>query len=145
MVVYLFPSSVHPRIIANQKNRLKRVKKEIDFVITDSSTTKEDIIKFLQIPQDKINIVLLAASEQFTPSEENKINSVLEKYKIKKPYILSVATQEPRKNIQKLLDVFELIHKKRPELQLVLAGRYGRGPGLHINDNARLEDKSVTL
>ena len=139
MVVYLFPSSVHPRIIANQKNRLKRVKKEIDFVITDSSTTKEDIIKFLQIPQDKINIVLLAASEQFTPSEENKINSVLEKYKIKKPYILSVATQEPRKNIQKLLDVFELISQnpkyKHEKAQLVLVGKFGWGEGLRSAEN----------
>ncbi|MCR4324902.1 MAG: glycosyltransferase family 4 protein [Candidatus Curtissbacteria bacterium] len=135
MVTYIFPASLHPKIIAAQKRRLKHVKSEVDVIIADSETTKDDVTKFLHIPQDKIKVVYLAASGDFQPQDDEKINQALEKYKIRKPYILSVATQEPRKNIQKLLDVFETILKDNPQFHLVLTGKYGWGSGFHSPEN----------
>lgn len=131
MVAYLFSSSVHRKILSTQKRRLAHVKKEADRIIADSQTTKEDLVKFLDIPPEKISVIYLAPSSIFKPQDDDKINEVLKKYKIKKPYILSVATQEPRKNIQKLLDVFEKIQLERPNFNLVLTGKYGWGPGFH--------------
>ncbi len=130
MVAYLFPSSLHPRIITNQKRRMDYVKKEVDAIIADSKTTKEDVVKFLEIPQEKVTVIYLAASGDFKPEENNIVDDTLAKYKIKKPYILSVATQEPRKNLQKLLDAFEEVLKEKPDASLVLAGKYGWGGGL---------------
>lgn len=135
MVPFLFESSVHPKIVSAHKRRLNFVKKEVDLIIADSETTKEDIVKFLVIPSDKIKVIYLAPDEKFKNVETEKVNEVLQKYKIKKPYVLSVATQEPRKNIQKLLDAFEQIQKRRPELSLVLTGKYGWGPGLRTSEN----------
>lgn len=135
MIPYLFPASVHPKIVASHKRRLERVKKEVDLILADSETTKDDIVKFIQIEEERIKVVYLAPSQDFRPQDENKINEVLEKYKIKKPYLLSVATQEPRKNIQKLLDVFEKILEGNPQYQLVLSGKYGWGPGFHSPQN----------
>lgn len=135
MVPYLFPSSVHPKIIAAHKRRLERVKEEVDLIFADSQTTKDDICKLINISEEKIKVVYLAPSENFKPQEDERINEVLEKYKIRKPYILSVATQEPRKNIQKLLDVFEKINKNKPEFKLVLTGKYGWGSGFHAPNN----------
>lgn len=135
MVVYLFPSSTHPKILKTQKRRLARVKEEVDAIIADSQTTKVDLVKFLQVPEDKVHVISLAPSQDFKPQDDDKVNEVLAKYKIKKPYILSVATQEPRKNIQKLLDVFNLIHSRREGFKLVLTGKYGWGPGFHTNQN----------
>lgn len=139
MVVNLFPSSVHPRIIANQKKRLKLVKNEVDLIVADSKSTKEDVIKFLQIPEGKIRVIYLATAKEFQPQEDDKINEVLEKYKIKKPYLLSVATQEPRKNIQKLLDVFEKLSQnpkyRQQDLNLVLVGKFGWGEGFRSTEN----------
>lgn len=135
MIAYLFPVSLHPKIVATQKRRLKYVAKEVDTIIADSRSTKEDIIKFLEIPEEKIKVIYLASSSDFKPQDDEKINQVLLKYKIRKPYILSVATQEPRKNIQKLLDVFEQMNKERPNVSLVLSGKYGWGPGFHSGQN----------
>ena len=123
MLAYLFPQSSHQRIVRNQRAKLERVKKETHIIIADSKTTKEDLVKFLQVPSDKIKVVYLAASSQFKPQDEDVIEKVLQKYKIKKPYILSVSTQEPRKNIQKLIDVFENISKLRSDITLVLTGK----------------------
>ncbi len=137
LIVYLFPSSLHPKIVSTQKRRLALVKKEADSIIADSQTTKEDLVKFLEIPQEKITVVYLAPSPEFKPKDDDKIAQVLEKYKIKKPYILSVATQEPRKNIQTLLDAFGEITKTRTNVILVLTGKYGWGPGLRVSGNIR--------
>lgn len=135
MVPYLFTSSLPKKISDNQKKRLEHVKKEVDLIIADSQTTKDDVMKFLEIPEEKIKVIYLSADPQFKNQGDDKVNEVLEKYKIKKPYILSVATQEPRKNIQKLIDVFTQIQLRRPELHLVLSGKYGWGPGFHSTEN----------
>lgn len=135
MTVYLFPQAQHPKIIETQKRRLEFVKKEVDLIIADSNTTKDDINKFLDIPIEKIKVIYLAPASDFKPQDDDKINETLAKYKIRKPYILSVATQEPRKNIQKLLDVFGKIIENRPEVSLVLSGKYGWGSGFHQPQN----------
>lgn len=144
MVVYLFPSSMHSRIVANQKRRFSQVKREADLIIADSESTKEDVIKFLEIEQDKISVVHLAAAAHFRPKSDAQIKEALEKYKIKRPYILSVATQEPRKNIQKLLDVFEKIYQnpkyKNQNLKLVLTGKFGWGESLKLQENVIATD-----
>lgn len=135
IIPFLFKTSVHPKIVSTHKRRLELVKKEIDLILADSKTTKEDLVKFQDIAEEKIKVVYLAPSEEFKSIDAEQIKEILDKYKIKKPYILSVATQEPRKNIQKLLDAFEQIQKRRPELYLVLTGKYGWGPGLRSSPN----------
>ena len=135
IVVYLFPASVHPKIVTNQKRKLDLVKKETDLIIAVSKATKEDLVKFLQIPQEKIKVVYPAASIEFKPQDENRVGEVLAKYKIKKPYILSVSTQQPRKNIQKLIDAFQKINQKNPEVSLVLVGKYGWGPTIKTDND----------
>ena len=83
MVSYLFPDSVHKEIIATQKRRLKLVKKEVDMIIADSKTTKDDLVKFTDIDEEKVKVVYLAPSEEFKPQSEERVKEVLEKYKIK--------------------------------------------------------------
>lgn len=145
MLVFLFPTSLPPRIVKNQKRRLVHVKKDVDRIITNSQTTKEDVIKFLQIPEEKVVVTYLAASPNFKPQDDEVINQVLEKYKIKKPYILSVATQEPRKNIQKLLDAFDKLIQassgKNQSVHLVLTGKYGWGEGFRLSQSGQKENK----
>lgn len=137
MVPYLFENSTHPKIIANQKRRFSLIQKEVDLILADSKTTKEDIVKFAKIPENKIKVVYLGVSGEFKPQDDEKVNQVLVKYKIKKPYILSVATQEPRKNIQKLLDVFKKLQSETQNLSLVLVGKYGWGETLDVSSNVK--------
>lgn len=132
MIVYLFPSSTHPKIASAAKERLNLVKKESDVIFADSKTTKEDLIKFLEIPEEKIEVIYLAPSGEFKPQDDDKVQEVLAKYKIKKPYILSVSTQEPRKNIQKLIDSYRKILEEYPSVNLVLVGKRGWGQLLEV-------------
>lgn len=134
LLIYLFASSFPKKIIATQKRKLSLVKNEVDLIIADSNSTKEDAVKFLEIPEEKIRVVYLGVSDEFRPADDERINTVLQKYKIKKPYILSVGTQEPRKNIQKLIDVYEKIKEQYPDFSLVLVGKQGWGEGFRSTE-----------
>ena len=50
----------------------------------------------------------------------------MQRYKISTPYLLSVCTLEPRKNLPRLLQAYEQVRARNKErLQLVLTGRLG--------------------
>lgn len=96
--------------------------------ITISNSTKEDIVRVLKIPEEKITVVYNSYDESFTiPTSSAKIQAVLKKYKIPGDYVLHVGTLEPRKNLNFLIDVFSAV-LARPEnknLHLVIAGKKG--------------------
>lgn len=117
MVIYKFPESSHPQIISTQMRRLKWVKKEADRVVTISQASKKDIVEILGIAQEKVRVVYLAAGPEFNPD--------VKKYAHPKPYILTVGTREPRKNLDTLVAAFQKLHD--PNLDLIIAGKYGWG------------------
>lgn len=72
-------------------------------------------------------IVQPAVGEAFRPQAEETVSECLETYHIRDPYILAVATWEPRKNLERLIRAFlDLKHREAlPRHKLVLVG--GRG------------------
>lgn len=117
LVVYKYPESSHPKIVATQKRRLEWVKKECDLVIADSMATKKDIIEFLKIPEEKIRVVYPAAASEFNEDAKPRLSD--------KPYILTVGTIEPRKNLSRLATALEKLNLK--DYELVNVGKAGWG------------------
>jgi glycosyltransferase involved in cell wall biosynthesis len=67
-----------------------------------------------------------AAGESSGPDEEK----VLERYGVRRPYLLYVGTMEPRKNVVRLLKAFETLGRRGVKgVQLVLVGHEGWGGG----------------
>ena len=96
-------------------------------LITISESTKNDLVKFKGVPADKITVTYLGAEEYFRPiKNHNLIKRTLAKYNIIKPFVLTVGTLEPRKNLLRLLQSWQgLVPTMQQKYQLVLAG--GRG------------------
>ena len=97
-------------------------------IITDSKSTKNDIVKFFEIDSGKVNVVYLAADKTFkalTPARINK--NILKKYGIAGRFILSVGTVEPRKNFIMLIKAYNNLKQKKEsfDYKLVIAGRTG--------------------
>lgn len=126
-VPYLFPATLPKRILNNHLKRHRIIKKESSAIIVPSKTTKDDIIKFLGLREDFVTVIPEAVSAEFKPQPDDKTTEVLKKYKIKRPFVLSVSTQEPRKNIHSLLDAFEKLISERDDVNLVLVGKKGWG------------------
>ncbi len=90
-------------------------------IIAVSKTTKNDIMKAYQIPEERIGIVYNGYEKEL------KIKSLESRIKIdtKNPYILYVGTLQPRKNIVTLIQAFAKIRESFPEFRLIIAGKKG--------------------
>lgn len=122
LLIYKYPEYIHPHIVANQKRKLEWVKKESQLIIADSQSTKNDIIEYLKIPEGKIRVVYLGINDQFKPQTKEKIDVVKKKYHLPTDYILSIGTQEPRKNINRVIEAYRMLNKN--DVHLVIVGRY---------------------
>lgn len=124
----LYPETFPKSIINNFKTNLKLIEKNADMVLTDSLTTRKDLIERSNVKANKIKTVYLAAGQNFKPeTDEGEIEKVKGKYGIKGGYILSVGTLEPRKNIKKLIKAFLSLQLITCSLQLILVGKIGWG------------------
>jgi glycosyltransferase involved in cell wall biosynthesis len=101
-----------------------------DSILCISKSTKNDLCNFKkELNQNNIKVTHLAASELFYKcSDTEKIFFVRKKYKIPNfPYVLSLSTLEPRKNINFIIRSFAnfLKNYKINDLYLVLTGTKG--------------------
>lgn len=101
---------------------LKPLLRNFDGIIADSFSTKNDLMKFFGIPEEKISVVYLGVSERFKPQTADPV--FLNRWGLEPGYIFFMGTIEPRKNIVRLLGAFEKIRQKF-KIKLVIAGGLG--------------------
>lgn len=79
-----------------------------DACISISGNTKKDFLHFFpHYPEDRITVIPLGIRPGIKPVENASLKQkVMEKYKIKGEFWLSVGTIEPRKNYKLLIDAF---------------------------------------
>jgi len=124
---------VHHWEHAGKKLSAYYLKRSIDAVehcqkiIAISRSTQNDIEQSLGVDESKITIAYPGVDRGlFKKKSQAKCQIILDKYHIVKPYLLSVCTLEPRKNLESLLVACELLpHSFRKKYQLVLVGKSG--------------------
>ncbi|MEE2700472.1 MAG: glycosyltransferase family 1 protein [Bacteroidota bacterium] len=88
-------------------------------IIAISKQTKEDIIDFFCIPEEKIEVVYQGCNKVFQSKiHEDEKQSTISKYDLPKNYLLYVGTIEERKNLLTLLQAL----KELPRQKLVVIG-----------------------
>src|SRR3990167_6523919 len=113
------------KIFFSFKFPAKIILNKADKIITDSISTKRDIIKLSNINAEKILVTYLAADKKFFERVgEEDIKRIKHKYRLPEKYILSVSIQDPRKNLKNLIRAYKQINEKlRARYKLVIAGR----------------------
>jgi glycosyltransferase involved in cell wall biosynthesis len=96
--------------------------KNADHIITISNFIKQDLIMHFNIPSEKIITIYLGVDDKFHIIEKSKVLSVLNRYSINRPYILSVGTLEPKKNYIRLLNAYKAL---KTDLDLIIVGKKG--------------------
>lgn len=112
---------------------MKGTCKRADHIITVSEFSKKEIVKYLQVPSEKITVVPNAVDHSLyhTNYSQEQVEQVLKKYHICGEYFLYLGTIEPRKNIKKLiLSYIKLCEKGKNVPHLVIAG----GKGWYYNE-----------
>ena len=95
---------------------VKRAKK----VITPSKWWKNELIKIYNLTQDKVVVTYEGVDDKFKFKKESSSN-VLEKFKIKKPFVIYTGSLYPHKNADRLLEaIIKINREKKIKLNLVL-------------------------
>lgn len=85
---------------------------QVDAIITDSESSKKDIIELIGFPKDHIHVISLAADSHFMPitlSKEEK-ESFQKKYNLPRDYFLYVGDATWNKNLPRLVDAVKEIN-----------------------------------
>ncbi|MCP6762061.1 MAG: FkbM family methyltransferase [Fischerella sp. CENA71] len=130
LIPILFPEYFNHDSEHIVKSIIEQIDKN-DFVCCISKSTKQDICKYQQNINEKQTFVtyLAADKEKFYPcNNQELIIKTKQKYKIPdQPYLLTLSTLEPRKNIAHVIRSFFTLLKEQciDNLNLVLIGTKG--------------------
>lgn len=129
MSTLLFPAH---RSLRNRmhEQRYRRGALRAAQVITVSNTTRRDVETVLHVPESRIHTIYSAPDPAFTAESDGHSNDgeTLERYSIRKPFILYAGAIRPQKNIPRLIEAFAVLrgelenHPEYRELRLVIIG-----------------------
>lgn len=104
------------------KTLLPRTMQAADHIVCISEHTKNDLEEHLGIPSARMTVVPLAASTEFrVVNDVEWLKTQLKDMNIDSPFVLSVGTQEPRKNFPRLIEAFAFA--RRGQAKLVIVGK----------------------
>lgn len=128
MAYKAFPETVNEETKRWLNIIMERTCRRADMIVTVSEYSKKEIIKYLKINPQKIQVIPCGVDlERYTGTcEEKDIVQARQTYKIPEEYFLYVGTLEPRKNIERLIEAYAQLVKCLEEAPaLVIGGKKG--------------------
>ncbi|MCL4415609.1 MAG: glycosyltransferase family 4 protein, partial [Actinobacteria bacterium] len=116
----VFPNAFPKGIKGQLKWQMQKFSlKKANAIITDSESSKKDILKYVGVRQNKVKVVYLAAGEQFKKLEKGSWEKeLIKKYDLPQKFVLYVGDVTWNKNLPRFLDaVTEL------EIPIVMVGK----------------------
>lgn len=95
-----------------------------DTIIAVSEFTKSQLLHYYPFVKDKVQVVYEAASKDFYPLKDMRVDILNSELGIQKPYILFVGRLAPMKNIDSLVTYYLKNDKIQKEYDLVLVGKF---------------------
>ncbi|MFT3791169.1 MAG: glycosyltransferase family 1 protein [Rudaea sp.] len=107
--------------------RMPRSLEIADAVITDSQFVRDEVIRTFALDPARVHAVPLGVDETFRPHSEAQTRTAMTAFGLRHgDYLLALATLEPRKNLDRLLDAYECLDASlRRHYPLVLIGAIG--------------------
>ena len=116
LVPLRFPDWVTPKTRAMHGAKYADVARTADLVLVNSEFTGRDVIERLGVPAERVKVAHPGVKEVFRPDGERA--------DLGRPYVLTVATLEPRKNLATLVEAHRLLGG---DVLLAVAGGTGWG------------------
>jgi alpha-1,3-rhamnosyl/mannosyltransferase len=111
-----FPEWTTTRVRLAHQASYRHAAKACDLIFAISDYTADDAERFLHIPRERLRVARPGVDARFRPDGERA--------DLGAPYVLSVSTLEPRKNLETLLRAVELLGGA---IQLAVVGSRGWG------------------
>jgi len=105
------------------------------FLITCSQFSKQEIIEYYKVPAERVKMIYLGASHDFTNHrDEVKISEIKKKYGLSDKYFFYNGSMFSRRHILESLQAFELLLKDYPDYQFLVSGRDLTFPAQNIDN-----------
>lgn len=99
--------------------KFNKAAEQADLIIAISEQTKQDIMQFLKVPEEKVTVIYQGCHHAFKENQSVEfLKSIKENYNLPERFILNVGTIEERKN---LLNIVKAIHGT--QIPLVVVGK----------------------
>lgn len=128
MAYKVYPETIGEKTLRMLNENLADSCRRADRIITISEFSKQEIIKYLGIPSEKIAVVPCAVDHSVYNNiiDLDLLTVIKNKFNIDQDYFLYLGTLEPRKNIERLIDAYAALHKRDTLIpKLVIAGKNG--------------------
>jgi glycosyltransferase involved in cell wall biosynthesis len=121
------PQTFHRRSRTQLRLTVRHSARRAAKILTLSEHTRRDVIDTYGIEPSRITAIPLAAPDHFSPvGDDRELQRVRHNYGIDGPYILSVGSIQPRKNLARLINAYALLRGKYTQTELpklVLVGK----------------------
>jgi len=121
----MFPQYLPSRLaLRYARTSIRLAARRATRVLTVSESSKRDILRFVDAPPDKIDVIYNAYDERFgiEPCEDDVVR-VRERYQLHDEFVLYAGNVKPHKNLERLIEAFDLVRKRGLDrLKLVIIG-----------------------
>lgn len=106
---------------------MKRNVSRAQHVIVPSFAMIEDVVNYWAIKPEKISVIYPGLDTEFSEHlRQEAIQAVLEKYNLTKNFLLFVGILQPRKNVERIIEAYQLLSTElKAKHKLVIIGSVG--------------------
>jgi glycosyltransferase involved in cell wall biosynthesis len=122
LVPLRFPDWTTRRTRAMHRAKYRHAARTCDVILVNSRYTGEDVCEQLGVAPGRVRVAYPGVDGRFTPEGERA--------ELGRPYVLTLATLEPRKNLGALLDAHALLGSDAPALAVAGGAGWGEQPEL---------------
>jgi glycosyltransferase involved in cell wall biosynthesis len=124
LVPIRFPQWVHPRTRRMHGAKYRHAARTCDLVFANSRFTADDVHELLGLPHDRLRVAYPGVDPRCSPEGDRA--------DLGRPYVLTVATLEPRKNLGALVAAYRELGAADLQLAVVGGAGWGRRPELAL-------------
>lgn len=126
MTCWLMPEMHTAANISATKRYAERILRRADGLMAVSECSRNDAVRILGLREESIHVIHPGVSRAFFDATKPDRECVRQTYGIRKPYLLFVGCVEPRKNLEKAMDAWDMLAPSvRRDFELVVAGPLG--------------------
>jgi glycosyltransferase involved in cell wall biosynthesis len=105
---------------------IPRMLRRANRVVNDSEATRRDVVGLYGVDPERADVVHLGPGRSPVALDEDEARGLRAAAGARQPYVLSVATSQPHKNLGRLIESFAQVRAQRAETGLVLVGGAGQ-------------------
>lgn len=126
MTCWLLPETHTPTNVVATKAFGETVMRKAAGLIAVSEATKRDAVELLGLDPQRITVIYHGVAATYFQAAEGEIELARRALGLTRPYVLTVGTVEPRKNLDRLLNAWEQLPADvRDEYELIVSGPVG--------------------